>query len=89
MFIDDILLKHHDNKICRIVSRLNSGTQSLLDSIQTDLDSKIAPAKTQLFASSDKVRRQVQRRLQARAGGDNCKSGANLGCETAAGAPPG
>ena len=43
MFIDDILLKKHALNISRIASALNKATHSLLDCIQTDLDSKIEP----------------------------------------------
>ena len=55
MFIDDIIIKKHDYKISRIASDLNNGTNSLLDCIQTDLDSKIEPSKSQLLASSELV----------------------------------
>eukprot|EP00959_Pyramimonas_sp_CCMP1952_P431255 9032254-Pyramimonas_sp.AAC.1 len=78
---------NQDYKICRIASRLKRGAPSLPGRFHTDPDSKIAPAKTQLFAYSGQVRRQAQRRQQARAGSATDISCPDLGCEAAAGAP--
>ena len=55
--------------------------------IQNDLDSKVAPAKSHLLASSNSLAKRLRKQLKERAGSNLDPSAPNLGCEMAAGRP--